>query len=125
MFVKGSLNELVAYRLIRITSTLFSECLDVLSREKIFNKCAITPAEREIVFDAFLGSCLWVNIYFRWRPNLPDEADNHLIELAVAGNANYIITGNMKDFVRAELLFPELKIISASQFMNSFQEARS
>ncbi|MFZ4538095.1 helix-turn-helix domain-containing protein [Propionivibrio sp.] len=25
--------------------------------------------------------------YYGWRPNLPDEADNHLIKLALAGNA--------------------------------------
>ena len=29
----------------------------------------------------------WVRVYYLWRPNLPDEADNHLVELAVAGNA--------------------------------------
>lgn len=26
----------------------------------------------------------WTRIYFGWRPNLRDEADNHLVELAVA-----------------------------------------
>ncbi|WP_345792637.1 hypothetical protein AAG895_14140 [Thauera sp. JM12B12] len=26
----------------------------------------------------------WVSVYFGWRPNLPDEGDNHLFELALA-----------------------------------------
>ena len=39
------------------------------------------------MFDGFLSVCRWVEVFFAWRPNLPDEADNHLVELAVAGNA--------------------------------------
>ena len=27
----------------------------------------------------------WTSVYFGWRTNLPDEADNHLIEWALAG----------------------------------------
>ena len=33
-----------------------------------------------------------------WRPNLPDEADNHLIELGVAAQA--IVTRNLRDVSR-------------------------
>ena len=40
--------------------------------------------EREAVLDAFLKVCQWTRIYFSWRPNLRDESDNHLVELAVA-----------------------------------------
>jgi hypothetical protein len=36
-------------------------------------------------------------VYFLWRPNLPDEADNHLIELALAGAAQTIVTHNLND----------------------------
>ena len=30
-----------------------------------------------------MSRCRWVEVFYAWRPNLPDEADNHLIELAV------------------------------------------
>jgi putative PIN family toxin of toxin-antitoxin system len=106
-----------------MSNALFLEYLDVQCREQLFNGCAVSPKEREIVFDAFLGSCQWINIYFRWRPNLRDEADNYLIELAVAGGANYIVTGNIKDFVRPELLFPELRIVSVREFITLYQGA--
>nr|WP_238845734.1 PIN domain-containing protein [Nostoc edaphicum] len=49
--------------------------------------------------------------YYLWRPNLKDKADNHLIELAVAGNAQMIAIHNIKDFQNAELLFPNLSIL--------------
>jgi len=52
-----------------------------------------------------------VPIYYLWRPNLPDEADNCLLELAVAGNAAWIVTHNVRDFRNAELNFPEIRII--------------
>ncbi|WP_368500055.1 PIN domain-containing protein, partial [Moraxella sp.] len=43
------------------------------------------------MLNALLSICEWVRIFYLWRPNLKDEGDNHLIELAVAGNANIIV----------------------------------
>lgn len=57
--------------------------------------CRLNLAEREELLDIFLASCGWTRIYFAWRPNLPDEADNHLVELAVAGGARFIVTRNL------------------------------
>ena len=61
-------------------TTLYLECEDVTHREYIFKRCSITQPEREALFDAFLASTEWVNIFYNWRPNLKDEADNHLID---------------------------------------------
>lgn len=54
-------------------------------------------------------------MYFGWRPNLPDEGDNHLIELAVAGNAGFIV--NLRDLARAELQFPGLRALDPAAFI--------
>ncbi|MFN7664382.1 MAG: PIN domain-containing protein, partial [Inhella sp.] len=43
--------------------------------------------------------------------NLPDEADNHLIELAVAGQASVIVSRNLRDLTRGELRFPGLQVL--------------
>ena len=52
-----------------------------------------------------MSVCQFVHIYYLWRLNLRDEADNHIIELAVAGNAKAIVTHNLKDFTGTELFF--------------------
>ena len=38
------------------------------------------------------------DIYFLWRPYLPDPFDDHILEVAVAGECDAIITYNKKDF---------------------------
>ena len=63
------------------------------------------------------------NLY-GWRPNLKDETDNHLIELAVAGGADFLITKNIKDFEDAELCFPNLKILKPEQFLGEVKKCQ-
>ncbi len=41
-------------------------------------------------------------IYFRWRPFLKDADDEMVLDLAIAANADYIITYNLKDFSNIE-----------------------
>ena len=57
-------------------------------------------------------------IYYTWRPDLRDEADNHLIELGVAGKAEYLVTRNIKEFQGSRLHFPQLRILSSGAFIN-------
>ena len=96
---------------------LFREYEDVLSRAALFSRSQASAAERAEVFGALLHRARWVEIYFTWRPNLFDEGDNHLIELAVAGGAEALVTRNIADFKRAELKFPDLAILTPEQFL--------
>ncbi|MBI2353700.1 MAG: putative toxin-antitoxin system toxin component, PIN family [Deltaproteobacteria bacterium] len=90
---------------------LLAEYEDVLSRSDLFVRSRLDSDERDELLDIFLAACRWTRIYYGWRPNLPDEGDNHLIELAVAGGADYIVTRNLRDVARMELLFPGLKVV--------------
>jgi len=102
---------------------LLAEYESLLRRPELFAEAPLTLQEREELLNAFLHVCAWVKIHFLWRPNLPDESDNHLIELAVAGNADYLITGNLRDLVRGELLFPGLCVIDPRGFVEEWSEA--
>ena len=100
-----------------MSNALFAECEDVLSRQGLFKGSPLTEAERGQLLDAYLSVCSWVPIYYLWRPNLRDEADNHVVELALAGNARWIVTGNKADLGSGELVFPDLKIYTPTEFL--------
>lgn len=119
---KGAANQLVALCLRGeaiplMGAALLAEYEDVIARESLFAGCRLNVDERNELLDIFLASCEWTRIYYTWRPNLPDEADNHLIELAVAGGAQFVVTRNLKDVARMELRFPNLHIVSPEEFL--------
>ena len=100
-------------------NSLFLEYESVILREEIITKCTLTKQEIFTLLDAFMGVCQWIDIYYLWRPNLRDEADNHLIELAIAGNAQIIATKNIKDFLNSDLIFPNLSILKPEHIIRS------
>ena len=91
---------------------LLAEYEDVPGSVDRFADSVLSQKERSDVFDGFLSRCRWVEVYYAWRPNLPDEADNHLFELAVAAQADAIVTSNLRDASRGELKFPSLRVLA-------------
>lgn len=102
-------------------TALLQEYEDVLVRPDIFRRSRLNAGEREALLDIFLARCEWVRIYFGWRPNLRDEGDNHLIELAVAGSAQWLITRNLRDFETMELRFPQVQVASPEHFLEALK----
>jgi putative PIN family toxin of toxin-antitoxin system len=100
-------------------NALYLEYEAVMNRQEIIDKCQLKKSAIEELLDGFLSVSRWVNIYYSWRPNLRDEGDNHVVELAVAGNAQIIATNNLKDFKGSELTFPQLQILSPPQIIRS------
>ena len=119
---KGPNREIIRYCLTgrlmpQLAASLYFEYEDVFERQTTLALCKLNCEQRQLFLDSFLSVCQWNQLYFRWRPNLRDEGDNHLVELAVASNAEYLITNNMKDFRFAELRFPTLKVIKPEQLL--------
>jgi predicted nucleic acid-binding protein len=94
---------------------LYAEHEAVMGRAALFSRCRLSAAERGELLDIYLARCRWTRIYFLWRPNLGDEADNHLVELAVAGSAQAIVTRNRRDFRGAELKFQNLAVLTPAE----------
>ena len=89
-----------------------------LGHAGLFEASRLSQSERLELFDIFAATCRWTRVYYRWRPNLRNEGDNHVIELAVAGNAQAIVTGNTRDFTLArELRFPQLRILTPARLL--------
>jgi len=79
-----------------ISVRLFVEYHDLLLRPE--NLLARTPAQAEGFLDFLLSASHLQEIFFLWRPALPDPDDDLMLELAVAAGCRYIVTRNLRDF---------------------------
>jgi putative PIN family toxin of toxin-antitoxin system len=102
-----------------MSNALYLEYESVIEREEIIAKCKLDRSKVNELLDGFVSVSEWVYIYYSWRPNLRDEGDNHVIELAIAGNAQIVATNNLKDFRGSELTFPQLQILNPHQIIRS------
>ena len=104
----------------QMSEALFYEYEEVMQRKKIQKLTPLTLREQTTLFQAYLSSCKWNEIYYTWRPNLKDANDDFVVELAVASGVRYIITYNIKDFKNAELSFNH-KVITPEQFIKELR----
>ncbi|HRX71085.1 MAG: putative toxin-antitoxin system toxin component, PIN family [Candidatus Competibacteraceae bacterium] len=120
----GASREVLRRALHSVYQPLFSNALwleyeDLLGRN-VWSE-ATTAEERREVLAALAGSGRWVRIYYLWHPNLPDEADNHLIELAIAGGATAIITHNTRNLLHSQLFWKSLSILTPAQCLEALR----
>jgi putative PIN family toxin of toxin-antitoxin system len=96
---------------------LLAEYRDVLMRPEIIEALVFEPAEIEMILARLVMVAEESRILFLWRPNLQDEGDNYLVEIAVAMQPCTLVTHNIKDFQRAELFFPHVIIKRPQQVL--------
>src|ERR1035438_8847599 len=61
------------------------------------------------------------DIFFLWRPLLPDPKDDFVLELAVESRADFLLTFNTRDFAGAERF--GIRVISPREFLAIIGEA--
>ena len=83
-----------------MSTTLLFEYEDILKRNQLI--LALSDKGIEKILDYFCMQSEHQKIYFLWRPHLPDPKDDHLLELAIASGAEFIVTYNTKDFKGVE-----------------------
>ena len=77
----------------------------VLKRAEHLAACGLTAGEVERVLDDLASVARQVRLAFRWRPRLSDANDDMVLETAVNGNADAIVTFNQRDFEEARREF--------------------
>jgi predicted nucleic acid-binding protein len=58
----------------------------------------ISAADVEVLLDAIAVVAEPIRISYLWRPVLPDPADDLVLETAVNGHADVVVTFNRRDF---------------------------
>ncbi len=102
---------------------LVYEYRDVLSRPEILAETGISCREVEIVLAQLIADATEIDVRYLWRPNLTDEDDNFILEIAVAAWPCTIVTHNIADFARSELRFPQVTLCTPGQLMQSWRRS--
>lgn len=100
-----------------VGNALYLEYQDLLNRENIQQLCQQTSVSLMEFLDGFAQVCTPIDARYLWRLNLKDEADNHLVELAIAAGVTYIITNNISDFAQAELKHLGYQVITPENLL--------
>lgn len=78
---------------------------EVLKREDMRAKSQLTLAEVDSLLDMLAAVGTPQPAFFQWRPQLPDPDDEMLLELAVNGRADAIVSVNIRHLVPAAWTF--------------------
>jgi putative PIN family toxin of toxin-antitoxin system len=80
----------------------------------------LTGADIDDLLDYFCSIGKHQEIHYLWRPFLKDPKDDLVLELAVAGNCEVIITYNGRDFAGTERF--GIRILTPGQFLRRIGE---
>lgn len=92
--------ELVASRRIvpLATPALFLEYEDVLKRPEQRSVTGLSVLDVDRALAALAAAVEPVDVRFAWRPQLSDPDDEMVLEAAVNGRADALVTHNLRDF---------------------------
>lgn len=96
------------------TPALFLEYEDVLSRPEQRKVHRISTRDIELLMRDLASLVEPVEVHFRWRPQLRDAGDEMVLEAAMNGRADGLVTHNRRDFLPASRNF-RLRILSPAE----------
>lgn len=97
---------------------LFLEYEDVAKRPD--SGLTLSAGEVDDILDFICAEANLREIFYLWRPVLPDPKDDFILELAVESQCDFIITFNVRDFVGAEKFGVEA--ITPQEFLRKLGE---
>mgnify|MGYP003555944748 FL=1 len=103
-----------------VTPALFLEYEAVLKRpeQRLVHGLGLRDIDRFL--SALAASCEAVEVSFQWRPQLSDANDEMVLETAVNGQADALITHNVRDFVKGAERFG-LRVLRPGEFLKELR----
>ena len=93
----------------------------VLTRPEHMAAAQISTADVEVLLDAVAVVVEPIRISYLWRPMLPDSGDDLVLETAVNGRAEVVVTFNRRDFEPAAAQFG-LEILAPSDAVRRLEK---
>ena len=97
---------------------LFAEYEAVLTRPEQLRATQHSASSMRRLLDELAERVLPVNSWFLWRPQLRDPADEMVLEAAVNGRADALVSFNRRDFGEAPARFGVV-LATPGQFLRS------
>jgi putative PIN family toxin of toxin-antitoxin system len=99
----AALLRAVRRKQVRLLSTvpLFLEYEEVLTRPEQLSASGLSTGDVEAVLDELARHVEAVEPFFLWRPQLRDADDDMVLECAINGRADALVTYNVRDFADA------------------------
>ncbi|HQR60217.1 MAG TPA: putative toxin-antitoxin system toxin component, PIN family [Methylophilaceae bacterium] len=100
---------------------LFMEYEAVLLRPAHLKAARVSSADVNNFLDVLAGAVVPVEVFYLWRPQLKDANDDMVLEAAVSGQADVIVTFNIRDFLPSAENF-HIKVIKPSDFLKELRD---
>lgn len=100
---------------------LFMEYEAVLLRPVHLKAARVSSADVSNLLDVLAGVVVPIEVFYLWRPQLKDANDDMVLEAAVSGQADAIVTFNTRDFLPSAEKF-HLKVITPGDFLKELRD---
>ncbi|WP_221938703.1 putative toxin-antitoxin system toxin component, PIN family [Mycobacterium sp. KBS0706] len=95
----------------------------VLTRPEHLQASGLTAADVNAVLDAVVAIAEPVRLAFLWRPALRDPDDDMVLEVAVNGAADAVVTFNRRDFAQGAKAFG-LAVLTPGDALRRLEERK-
>src|SRR5215831_8932063 len=106
-----------------VSVPLLIEYEAVMTRREHLNAAGLTAAEVGSLLDAVAAVAERVRLNFFWRPQLSDADDDMVLETAINGRADGIVTFNRRDFALATQQFG-IAVLSPAEALGRLEKQR-
>jgi uncharacterized protein len=100
--------------ILNISNEVLNEYIEVITR---FSNAIVAQNIAELL--ATKINVLKIEIYYRWNLINADPDDNKFVDLAVASDADLLVTNDSHFNVLRDISFPRIKVISIESFLET------